>query len=672
MINIKSFLSLKKISDISEMNIGDVCLLNDKILLKNADGYFKTISFSDENYFEFIIYGIRVPVQGLLSIMTDETIERVIIKRKIMPNGEIIDNELVGDDCYLDFTKSVDTFSDLHPFNGMNKEERTIASRTGNLLYGFVSSTNESNRWNDYYTKKAYFTRLPLFYKNKEKTRTVNGIKYDYYLISDVYWDDFYPVESHLKDNGEYASSIWIESDWHVADLSSFGNPRSKYFLGDFILNDNNDDIPTYCINSLVWYDYLYYLFMIKTASFKPFLNPEKWDFDVSKAYNFIYDDQNTNNYKQLQTNSDYIQVQQGEQLDLTVTFTYTTSTYVRLNLTSPLFSTHMEYLQKLKNDLSKFNHCLVLQDKNNVIFVYACVELLGSGSSGDTILLKMNCPRFYTRSEFESSNYYNRTFHVVLIKSIPYNSDITYRNSEKTYFEEHRFCVDNISNIFPVFFKPFYFNESNNANELSIFNATVQTASSLNYDTFIDCGFRSSWLNSSTSKKRNIFGSSVNYDNIPLTKLNIPFFNGICSEFEISSTIESGMGIYSVVNYDNNKIKMINLKNGIINSSYLDNTNFVARGNLGGMFCTNRSNTVCYNNKYFNEYLLYIGIYNENYVYKNNGNTTVSVPSFIYFGWNNISLMKNGYHVSNLVDNTNSSISAKDLYTVTRFMYFD
>jgi hypothetical protein len=655
MKNIKSHLTIKKVADYSEIEIGDICLINGLIVLRDFDNNLKFLKYESS---DFIIYGIRVPVKSNLIDMTDDTIERVLIKRKVSPSGNIIDEEITGDDTNLVFTKINDTFTSLHPFDKMIKRQIDVVSNNGNSLAAFSSSTRSGGEeFDNHYIRSSFFTKLPLFYKNKEKTKIVDGVEYDYYLISDIHWVDFKPVESHLKDNGDYANEIWIESDWHVADLASNEETKSSYFDGDFVINSDNEDIPTYCINSLVWFDYLYYIYMIKTASFRPFLDESKWTFDITKAYNFIYYD--GSNYKMLQTNDDYIE---NEQLDLAVTFddTYPNTMLV---ISSSLFQSHSEYLQKICDDLNKFNHCLVLRKNGTSEIYYVCVKS-DAFVNGEQIYIDISLVQ-------SSIDLLSSTYTVLLIKSIPYNTDEVYpATNDRSYFDEHRFCVDYISNIFPVFFKPFYFMEKD-LSELITYDLNVITASSLNYDTFIDCGFRSCWLNESTSKKRNLFGTSENSYNYPLNNLKIPYFNGVCSAFELSNEISNNVDISSSVNNNNEKLKMMKLTNGIASSSFIDGTNFVARGNLQGKLKTNKNRTIQYDGKYFNEFLFYIGIFNGNFVYKNNGNM-VSVDSDVEFGWNNFSLIKNGYHVKNFVDNSSASINKKDIYTITRLMFYN
>ena len=367
MKNIKSHLTIKKVADYSEIEIGDICLINGLIVLRDFDNNLKFLKYESS---DFIIYGIRVPVKSNLIDMTDDTIERVLIKRKVSPSGNIIDEEITGDGTGLVFTKTNDTFTSQHPFDKMIKRQIDVVSNNGNSLAAFSSSTRSGGEeFDNHYIRSSFFTKLPLFYKNKEKTKIVDGVEYDYYLISDIHWVDFKPVESHLKDNGDYANEIWIESDWHVADLASNEETKSSYFDGDFVINSDNEDIPTYCINSLVWFDYLYYIYMIKTASFRPFLDESKWTFDITKAYNFIYYD--GSNYKMLQTNDDYIE---NEQLDLAVTLD---DTYPKtmLVISSSLFQSHSEYLQKICDDLNKFNHCLVLRKNGTSEIYYVCVK---------------------------------------------------------------------------------------------------------------------------------------------------------------------------------------------------------------------------------------------------------------------------------------------------------
>ena len=105
-------------------------------------------------------------------------------------------------------------------------------------------------------------TILPIFYKNKSIGRTIGDNEYIYYLISERPFDDFYPVESHLNQDGFYSKEIYLESDWREVQ-------QDPLYLDTYDNKKLYDDC--FFINASIWNDYLYYLYMIKTMSFFPF-----------------------------------------------------------------------------------------------------------------------------------------------------------------------------------------------------------------------------------------------------------------------------------------------------------------------------------------------------------------------------------------------------------------
>ena len=126
MKNMKSHLTIKNVADYSEIEIGDICLINGLIVLRDFDNNLKFLKYENNEDIDFVIYGIRVPVESNLTDMTDDTIERVLIKRKISHSGNIVDEEIIGDDTNLVFTNTTDTFSSLHPFDKMIKQQMDL------------------------------------------------------------------------------------------------------------------------------------------------------------------------------------------------------------------------------------------------------------------------------------------------------------------------------------------------------------------------------------------------------------------------------------------------------------------------------------------------------------------------------------------------------------------
>ena len=246
MINIKTFLSLKNIASTDELDFGEIGILNEQLYFRGFDDrVYKIKSFEDGTYYTNI-YGVRIPVTYPQdpAQLTDDKMERVLIKRLVTSDGNYVDTEFVGDETEMKYIISwedghviEDTISqNYHPFNKM---EVIDAKYNG----------SES-------------TILPIFYKNKSIGRTIGNNEYIYYLISERPFDDFYPVESHLNQDGFYSKEIYLESDWREV----YSEPLS-------LDTHDNKNLYSDCffINASIWNDYLYYLYMIKTMSFFPF-----------------------------------------------------------------------------------------------------------------------------------------------------------------------------------------------------------------------------------------------------------------------------------------------------------------------------------------------------------------------------------------------------------------
>lgn len=246
MINVKTFLSLKNIASTDELDIGEIGILNEQLYFRGFDDrIYKIKSFEDGTYYTNI-YGVRIPVTYPQdpTQLTDDKLERVLIKRLVTSDGNYVDTEFVGDETEMKYIISwedgrviEDTISqNYHPFNKM---EVIDAKYNG----------SES-------------TILPIFYKNKSIGRTIGDNEYIYYLISERPFDDFYPVESHLNQDGFYSKEIYLESDWRevYSDTLDLDTHEKKKLYED-----------CFFINASIWNDYLYYLYMIKTMSFFPF-----------------------------------------------------------------------------------------------------------------------------------------------------------------------------------------------------------------------------------------------------------------------------------------------------------------------------------------------------------------------------------------------------------------
>ena len=247
MINVKTFLSLKNIASTDELDFGEIGILNEQLYFRGFDDRIYKIRYNEDDTYYTDIYGIRLPITYPQNPaqLTDDKMERVLIKRLVDEDGNYIDTEFDGDDTEMKYVISwdegrvvEDTISqNYHPFNKMEViDARYIGSEA---------------------------TILPIFYKNKTLAKTVNGKDYIYYLISERPFDDFYPVESHLNQDGYYSKEIYLESDWREVP---FSNPLELEGYEDKRLYEND-----FYMNASIWSDYLYYLYMIKTMSFFPF-----------------------------------------------------------------------------------------------------------------------------------------------------------------------------------------------------------------------------------------------------------------------------------------------------------------------------------------------------------------------------------------------------------------
>ena len=258
MINVKTFLSLKNIASTDELDFGEIGILNEQLYFRGFDDRVYKIRYNEDDTYYTDIYGIRLPITYPQNPaqLTDDKIERVLIKRLVDEDGNYIDTEFDGDDTEMKYIISWD-------------EGRVVEDTISQNYHPFNKMEVIDARYNG-----SEATILPIFYKNKTLARTVNGNDYIYYLISERPFDDFYPVESHLNQDGYYSKEIYLESDWREFRLSFtednvvYYNPLYLETYGDKRLYDND-----FYINANIWSDYLYYLYMIKTKSFFPFKN---------------------------------------------------------------------------------------------------------------------------------------------------------------------------------------------------------------------------------------------------------------------------------------------------------------------------------------------------------------------------------------------------------------
>lgn len=577
MISYRSLLEIKRIFELEELKVGEIAFLKDKLVLKDFNENIKYIDlFNGESV--FYIYGIRVPVELSPNDMTDNSIERVFIKRRINSNCEIIDEEFIGDETNLNFEliennqNSVGVFksnklNSLHPFNLMSIKDFQIQPTKTYIAPNEPTLTISCN-----------FTKLPLFFKNKQKTRTIDNISYDYYLISDVWFDDFYPVESHLKQDGSYASSLWLESDWRLTNLSTIQNGAtpSKYFDGDYVYDADRDNKPTFIINELVWFDYLYYIYMIKTASFKPILSAlENSSFSINDSITYIYYDITNSLFKSVFNNVDT-----DKEFSVSVN-NVAISSFSSNQIVLEISNEQDDVIENIKNNLPDGGlFCLVVTNNLSGLTTppispsyisMSCAEFYGVVNKND--IEHPNRITFNSYGDLEEPDGYqnllsSQNLYLLLIKTIP-PIECNVNNNQITNSGD--FCIDNIKNIFPVYFSNGMFKSYD-----SEYLSTSDYIFSLpyNYSIYIDSGSHSSWFNPSTSRPQNLL-------NKLRTKIQYNYFDGVFADYKENTqnvvNTENNNQINCVISFDNKMIKQKDIySNGVQNSS--DITNFSTR----------------------------------------------------------------------------------------------
>lgn len=648
MITYKSFLEIKRIVELDELNNGEIAFFDDKIVLKDFSGNIKYIELYNGEA-SFTLYGIRVPVAQTPEEMTDNTIERVLIKRTLNSNGDVIDTEYIGDETELEFNFTSsnemignfesDKLNSLHPFNAMSVLQYKIQPTKQ-----YVSDSQTAEEID------SDFTKLPLFFKNKVKLRTVNDVSYDYYLISDVWFDDFYPVESHLKQDGSYADVVWLESNWRITNLNTntFG-VSSAFFNGDYVVDSEDNNNPTFIINESIWFDYLYYIYMIKTASFNPILSSlDNTGFSINDSISYIYYDTQTTSYKSVFNNIDVNKEFTISSSNFTISSFSSTQIIIDINASD-------EVVESIKNNLPDNGYyCLALtNDLSGLNYTPMSSSYITDGCAEFYGVINKNINGYPHRLVFsaygeltEPSGYQSilpsQHLYVLLIKTIPpfvcgvLNNQIT--NSGDV-------CIDNIKNIFPVYFSNGMFKS---LSEEYLSDNSYIFSLPYNYSIYIDSGSHSSWFNTSTSKPQNILTKLR-------TKLQYNYFDGVFADYQentnnITST-SNNKQINCIISFDNKKVKQKDIYcNGVTNSS--DITDFSTRqgcirGNLNGCLFENTGDSYPWQ-----EYELFTGC-----LLKNN---TVTI------GWNNFTI--------NQRDTKESGTTETRLNNdcVTRLMFFE
>ena len=222
--------------------------------------------------------------------------ERVFIERKVYRDGHYVDDISYGDDHYYGFSIAdgninVGEFSDVYPFSNYRINNDVIYN---NKVYedGFPKDfiemeypTEESDPYGYMNQKNNYFVGLPVFFKRieVEELDEENNEFYVTYLMSEIKFDGFYPVESHIMTTGKQANYIYIEADWR------------QQIMSKNIALPNGDNSPIgehFIINEKIFYAYLYYVYTIMTCSFEPFS-----EIDQSKHSIFISDSSTKSNW---------------------------------------------------------------------------------------------------------------------------------------------------------------------------------------------------------------------------------------------------------------------------------------------------------------------------------------------------------------------------------------
>lgn len=516
MREIKTFLKIKTIVDLSELEPGDIALFNNKLYVRKYDESLDIIEMKkEESFLETIIYGIRIKIpQNVYS--EEPTIERVLIKRKISTDGIITDNEFIGDETGLTFEASNYTFyngkfSNYEPFASMTEQNIQIEEQTAESPYS--SSIRFVN---------GKFTSLPIFFKNKEKTKTIEGIKYDYYLISPIKFDDFYPVESHVKDNGEIINTLYLESDWRQFECDERETLTTNGFHGFQLIND------------VLFYSYIYYIYLIKTANINPFK-------DIIQ-----------------QNNSIFIKGPEGfeefEGYDSSMSNSLKTITGGKTSIDFPttVDTTKYPYYLKLSNGKDTdqffrnifFTDCIYningeYTDSKLVSFIASPRFNLTSETGCVWLLISEIVKKQITSTELNDFRTYinsNNNFTIngndkpYIIKSVPffydYNDSIgVYRKDaiiqNNTYTDSGNFCIDNLRNILPVFYNA-YFARPNGQNDYT--KELLRKDIVENYNNVINSGSSFGVLDGISYKKSICNASRITS---PYTKiLKMPTYN--------------------------------------------------------------------------------------------------------------------------------------------------
>ena len=419
MKSLKTFLTIKRCASLEESENNDVFFVGEHLFYKTMSGNIqelKTKPFLDEYG---IIYGIRVRVSddGDVNSMTDDKIERVLIVRTIDKHGVYHDNEIHGDDTGLTF------YTEGNKFSG-----------TLNNTFPFNDFEEVPSRYND-----NLFIKIPLFYKNKTNLQTRNGEKYLYYLISNSCFDDFYPSESHKTQEKDYVPYICLSKTWGV--LTDWYN-MSHY------LPEGSRYVFQKGLNKNIWFGCLYYLYMIKTASFFPFK-------DIIEGYKPVFYSSRgvLNGIEQEADWDNGVQSYNGVLRTITLKNVGNLNFFEGQKFIAFVGCEQGTVQNNSARDIIAFISDLIDHQESEGYPVEFCYEIEATVVS----CANNNCVLSFNNCELDRTLLYSFKPFVFLLKQINYDYD---NNSiDSLYMERNCFIsadrmnIDGIKNLFPVFF---------------------------------------------------------------------------------------------------------------------------------------------------------------------------------------------------------------------------
>lgn len=419
MKSVKTFLTIKKYASLDESEKNEVFFVGEHLFYKTMSDTVHELKITPMAKEFGIIYGIRIkiPDDGNVNSMTDDKIERVLIVRTIDANGVYHDNEFYGDDTGLTF------YTEGNKFSG-----------TLNNTFPFNDFEEVPSRYHD-----NLFIKIPLFYKNKTNLQTRNGKKYLYYLISNSCFDDFYPSESHKTQEKDYVPYICLSKTWGV--LTDWYNmsghlPEGSRYVFQKGLNKN------------IWFGCLYYLYMIKTASFFPFK-------DIIEGYKPVFYSSRgvLNGIEQEADWDNGVQSYNGVLRTITLKNVGNLNFFEGQKFIAFVGCEQGTVQNNSARDIIAFISDLIDHQESEGHPVEFCYEIEATVVS----CANNNCVLSFNNCELDRTLLYSFKPFVFLLKQINYDYD---NNSiDSIYMERNCFIsadrmnIDGIKNLFPVFF---------------------------------------------------------------------------------------------------------------------------------------------------------------------------------------------------------------------------